>query len=299
MKAKNLFLPILVAFLLISCKDKSSELNQSATRFKTLPFIESTLSEDMAQLHNQGIYDFCAFIASEGITPFDDGLFTDNVIQTFVQNFVQDNLNADDYIEDYCENVAVVVSHLTIFQDEIFGIYSNQDLSVDDMDDAIIEWTTYYCGNVIGDEETVFHLAGGVARGTNFLWGTEWDFDEHPLIPETYQQAVNDSTSEEQEKEDQQKLKMADLSGAIGGAVGGASGGIEGVLLGALGGAIAASLNEYIQQQLDKVAIVMPEDDVNDISPHSYFYVYLTSKFELDPSDFYEHYGHKFDAILY
>lgn len=29
MKAKNLFLPILVAFLLISCKDKSSELDPS------------------------------------------------------------------------------------------------------------------------------------------------------------------------------------------------------------------------------------------------------------------------------
>lgn len=43
MKAKNLFLPILVAFLLISCKDKSSELNQSATRFKTLPLFDAIL----------------------------------------------------------------------------------------------------------------------------------------------------------------------------------------------------------------------------------------------------------------
>lgn len=129
--------------------------------------------------------------------------------------------------------------------------------------------------------------------------GDQWDFDEYPLIPDAIQYEPEDTTgTAEKEKEDQQKLKNADIAGAVVGGLMGISGGPEGVLTGALVGAIEESLKEYVIIQLDKTAVLMPEDDVLTINTNSYFYMFLVEEKERDLSAFHEKYGYKFDDIL-
>ena len=299
MKQKLLLLPIMVLFLFASCENDSQMMDNPMPRRITPT--STTLGNEIGQLHNDAIIDFLTYVENQGITPFYNGFLTDAVITNYVEEYVLANLDMT-YYDNYLniQSLHVNETRLTAFKNSLFDIFENPLLSTNDMELAIIQLTDDYMNESGYEDETIImEIIGNVAKGTNTLWGSEWDFDEYPFVPAIYQTAVADTITEEKEKEEQQELKKADVRGAIEGAIEGyITGGQEGAIKGAAAGAITKSIVEIIIQELDLVAIVIPEEDVNTINTQSYFYHYLQQELNYDTQAFHERYGYKFDDIL-
>lgn len=253
---------------------------------------EYDISEYIGQLHNEGVLAFFSYATYENINPFDNGYFTDSIISAFAQDFVNNNLDISNY-SDYINAINVNEQVINLFTNDLYDIFSNTLFSTNDMEDAITQMTSEYSEIYGHDDVLLIRIISGVAKGTNSLWGYEWNFDEYPFVPEIYLQAVSDTVTEEKKKEEQEELKMADVVGAAEGMIYG-GGNSEG----ALKKALTSSIQEYIEQTLEIVATVMPEEDVYAISLQSYFYHYLQQEMYSDAISFHERYGYKFDDIL-
>ena len=300
MKTKSLFVSIFVLTLFMSCAENAVELPKNPPKHLVVSHAMQNITENLGLLHNSGVMEFFDYVENHNISPYENYSLTDDLIESFSSGYVQNNLDINYYYAYLDENLSIDVDELSLYENDIFQIFENSSYSPNDMESAIRSLTEDYHGDT--ENETYIQpieMVSSIAIGTNYLWGVVWDMDNYSFIQDSYLQAVSDSTTDEKKKEDQQKLKKADVRGAIEGIISGYNrGGAEGALVGALVGAIYESIKEKIIQELDKVAVAMTEDDVCHINEQSYFYEFIQTQKELNIETFYERYGDKFDVIL-
>lgn len=316
------FLTTLILLLAVSCTSPKEEVDEKVyaisskqkVNYVDLPGDMYELPSYIGALHNASIYEFAAYVRQSQLNPFELDGFSDDMIEAFAYDYLEDRLlpfleNLDTYVE--ADTIA-----LNMFGNALLCC-ALDTIDVDYVNASIIELADqYYDIYELGyyDEEIIaFETIRYIAMATNTLWGCEWNYLYVCFVnPDPYYEvnrgdnaaAEDDEEKERKEKERQDKLKEADIQGAIDGAIHGASeGGKFGWIAGAWGavagaalGATVASIKEWVHQEMEETALYM---EVDYVVPNSYLYNYLLMLQQTDPGRYEDLYEGKFDDILF
>lgn len=318
------FLTTLVLILAVSCTSPSEETSaklpaltnkQKVANYSTLPDVYDVydIPAYIGALHNASIYAFVDYVHENNLSPFEVGGFTDGMIDTFAYNFVESNLLP--VLENFEPTIEVSTMILDALEDEIMFAYDSVN-GVDEINYEIQERVDYLYEvfAIEGDGVLVYDAIKEIAMATNMLWGRDWDFTtpifENPDPDYASVADDNGENSEAKSKEDQDKLKKADVEGAIEGAIKGAItlagvGGVTGAgmivtavwgaVLGAASGAVEGSVMEYVRQEVTTNAQIM---NVEYVIPDTYLYNYV---YMLRMTNFEEYerlFGDKFEPLF-
>ena len=314
------FVTTLILILAVSCtspaEDTTSKLPAVSNKQKvfsnpTLPYVSDVgdIPAYIGALHNASIYAFVDYVNENGLNPYEEGGFTEAMIDTFANQYVitrllpiRDNFSVNAYI-DY-NLVYQYTGEIVSFLDD-YSYY---------FDDHVQEYTRQYCENyqIYDDDSIVYSVIKEVAIATDKLWGCEWDFSERCFEDSyIYFESSESEEGEEKTEEDQKELKKADIYGAAGGCVEGVKIGVKvgiatgggavitgawGALIGAAVGAVSASILEYVAQEMVEVAkIIEPEY----VYQNTYLYDYLLRLQHRDYAKYQELFGGKFNGYIY
>ena len=315
------FLTTLILILLVSCTSVKDEvpvntLTISSNQKNNDFYIPRDLREVPAcvgALHNAGVVAFARYVQRSGLSPYEAWQFNDDMIYAFAENFIDSILPAIIYEFSDCEFFTDTV--LVRDFGESINTFVTLGTDVGNINRSIQEYAEQFYEAYCGDyyDEIPYETIKEIAVATNVLWGRDWDYACECFInpdPNYYanrgddDQSENDEERERKEKEKQDKLKKADIQGAVDGAINGAEwagqygwvAGAWGAVAGAALGATVASIREWVHQEMEEAALYM---DVDYVVPDSYLYNYLLMLQQTDSDRYYELFGSKFDDILF
>ena len=339
---KAYWLVALTICMLASCTSQKEEIetnnttpNEIVTRKNvrsrsTLPPVSNLydLPAYIGALHNAGIYAFVEYVNENNLSPYTECDFTDEMIETFAQNYVIEHLCDFEYLCDFdIELDTNILSAYGILLDSILSC----DMEVADINNCIDEATADFYAEyaIVSPDDIIYEVVKEITKATNTLWGEEWDFEQQSFIfpystfagrsietgdasgENTNDPEREEEDSEEEKKKDQQELKKADLGGAIMGGIKGAKIGVNagiatgggavitgawGALIGAAVGAVGASILEHVTQEIvEEAKIIEPEN----VYQNTYLYDYLLRLQHINPTKYQELFGGKFDGFIY
>ena len=338
---KAYWLVALTICMLASCTSQKEEIETNNTTpneivarknvrsRSTLPPVSDIydLPAYIGALHNASMYAFVEYAEENGLNPYVEDGFSNEMVETFAHNYVTSNLCA---VYDFIDVDMEVSTHqIEEFTNGIIAIISNET-NVNNINDMLQDYASqYYELHSIEAENTlIFEVLRCIAISSNVLWGSEWDFTQlcfdYSYFPQFISRSIdidnsgnnnnnnNTSNGSNQPKsdEDLKELKEADIEGAktradIGFDIGVAVGtptvggmivsGAWGALIGAAVGATIGSIIEYVEQEVEEAAIDIP---IDYILPHTYLYQHLFKLRDTNPNKYFELYGNKFEEIF-
>ena len=333
---KAYWLVALTICMLASCTSQKEEIETNNTTpneivarknvrsRSTLPPVSDIydLPAYIGALHNAGIYAFINYVNENNLSPFTECEFTDEMIETFAQNYVIEHLCDFEYLCDF--DIELDTNILTAYGMLLDSILS-YDMSVADINNCIEGATADFYAEytIVSPNDIVYEVIKEITKASNTLWGEEWDFEQESFIfpysnitsrsieaPSSNDNDNNDNNgnnnnqeSEEEKKKNQEQLKKADKTGAkegaeVGitlGAIGGFGSAVGGCALGAAIGGLVYSAVEFVIQSSETKALQMESEQV---IPNSYLHRHLRFLHETEPVKYNNLYGNKFDSIL-
>lgn len=321
---KVVFLTTLILILTVSCTSPTEETSaklpvltdkQKVANSSALPNVYDVydIPAYIGALHNAGIYAFVDYVQENNLSPYEVGGLTEAMIDTFAMNYVDSLLLP--ILDQFEPNISVSTIVLDVLSLEYSTIIDSIS-DIEEINNVIQERTEYVygCFGVQDEDMVIYDVIKEIAIATNVLWGRDWDFTT-PIFenPDPDYASVADDNGENSEvksKEDKDKLKKADVNGAIEGAIKGAItlagvGGVTGAgmivtavwgaVLGAASGAVAGSVMEYVRQEVTTNAQIM---NVEYVIPDTYLYNYV---YMLRMTNFEEYerlFGDKFEPLF-
>ena len=314
-------LTTLILILAVSCtssaEDTTSQLPAVSNKQRvfsnpSLPYVSDVndIPAYIGALHNASIYAFVEYVNENGLNPYEEGGFTEAMIDTFANQYVitrllpiRDNFSVNTYYIDY--------NLINLYTEEVVSFLDDYSYY---FDDHVQEYTRQYCeyNLMVDNDSIVYSVIKEVAIATDRLWSCEWDFSQRCFDGSyMYFESSESEEGEEKTEEEQKELKKADIYGAAGGCIEGAKIGVKvgvatgggaiitgvwGALIGAAVGAVSASILEYVAQEMVEVAkIIEPED----VYQNTYLYDYLLQLQNKDYAKYQELFGGKFDGYIY
>lgn len=163
--------------LFTSCENDSTLSMQKPMTRRVISSATTGFIEDIGQLHNEGVTSFLTYAENLQIHPFDNGVFTETLIQEYVEDFVLEYLGNHDYSNFLYYDFHVTETRLSAYKNSLSQIFENELLSTQEMELAIMQVTEEYLEESGYDDEVLsVELVAGVAMGTNRLWGGSMGF---------------------------------------------------------------------------------------------------------------------------
>ena len=293
----------------------------------------------IGQLHNESMYALIDYMRDRNINPYESSDFTYAMIQGFMQDFMVGRLREYGFEEEMFNNeqIELDLEALERFGEYVIDIVRYGG-DVDDIEYALNECIERIYAEIPYEQGRLIYASiVYVALYSNDLWGNEWDYLANTVVPEQLLYCVDGSEGDDSEEGDDsgdeggdgeetkteeekkhEAIVTSDIHGAVGGAIGGATGSAVGAvvagavlgpvvvlkaawstLLHAAWGAAVSSALAALDQDMDKVAYRIHEEDVDVISSESYMAEYLRGQYRLNPYWFEARYGTKFDNLIW
>lgn len=339
---KHLSLALLLSgIFLVGCAHQSDEApllsSNSPVCKKTASFSygDYELAHLIGEWHNESMYAFIDYLRDNDLNPYTACGLSDEMIHDFMSEYMRYRFEENQHLMDEWfmnEPIEFDIDQMWQINQELFSLVQHSD-NYESLDSDI----RYYMDVLISDSpspqmELLYAIIGNVALKSNVLWSAEWDWRAQTLIPDELaycldyaegeggeggdgdgdnsQDSENDKSKEEQK---QDKIKQADIEGAVVGAIVGA---VEGAGIGAVTGggavvtavwgAVLKSASEAANNSaiaalittLDEVAQYVYEEDVTLIEKNSYMWQYLRNIHMENPERFYDLYGDKFNEVI-
>ena len=188
---KAYWLVALTICMLASCTSQKEEIETNNTTpneivarknvrsRSTLPPVSDIydLPAYIGALHNAGIYAFVEYVNENNLSPYTECDFTDEMIETFVNNYVNTMLTP--VLDPFEFNMTVSTNILDLLSAEYNNII-NSTSDIDEINIAILERTEDIYGiyGIEDEDAVIYDVIKEIAIATNTLWRLEWNFSQ-------------------------------------------------------------------------------------------------------------------------
>lgn len=233
------------------------------------------IAEFAGNLHNETVEAFFKYAKENNLEGYNEEVETK--LEEFIFSYTIEQFENNNELKQlyYQQSYSVNTSAIDSMKSSIFE-YVDANYEYTYTEDKLQEYLAHSLPSYKTEQELgVYQAIVGIAIATNRLWSHDWDYATYPIgklyvcasaeeneeTKEKPKDPKEKEKEEQQNKEDQNKLKRADIEGAFNGAIEGVvvtvSGGpvvaAWGALLGASAGAAINSAKEAIlQRTVDK-----------------------------------------------